>query len=336
MLRALMVLLVLTSLPVCAGGDSLSMRSWGFFASYSYGYTHYLAKDLNDVMQALERQSAEAAGLNHYQVDNFNGHPRQAAMLGWFWRKWSLGLEAEAWVEDFRQHNIPFYMNRDLDTRFTPDARISCADLHAPGFEPVQGGTAGCIDAQEIFNIVPLTLQLGRSFPLWRERLWLTAGLGAGVLAGDARLIVTTDFLGQDSRPDDTLDVVLYPGVNLVGKAFLELEYRPIPFLGISLKGGYRHSGMDHVEIRDKKGESFLFGLILTNDGTITNGDRAYLIRSQASGQDQLVLRAPPTQAEIHAASLSGSSFTPVQGDFSGWMLELKVNCWLDIGRLRR
>jgi len=336
-MRLLMLWVLLVSLPACAGGDSLlvshdSKRTpWGFFASGSFGYTHYQASDLNDVMVALEQQSAEAAGLNHYAVDNFNGHPRQSYMIGAYWGAWRLGLEVETWVENFHQDGVPFYMNRDLDPRFPIGTDISCEQLQVPGFTPVEGGTAGCIDAQEIFQIVPLTLQLSRSWAFQNNKLWLSAGIGSGVLAGDAKLIVKTDYIGDNSRTDDTVELTLYPGVNLVHKAFAETEYRPLSWLGFSLKGSYRYSQMDYVELQEKKGDSFLFGLVLGQNSHLEQGSRAYLLRTTNGSGDVLVLRSPPSAEEIRQAELAGNHYDLVQGDFSGWMIEAKVNLWWGI-----
>lgn len=328
----LALLVLLGSLSVFADGDSLSgITKWGLFGSYSFGWTQYKAKDLNDVMLALEQQSAEAAGLNHYDVDQFNGHPRQAVVLGAFRNQWYLGLELEFWVEDFEQHNVPFYMNREMDPRFPPDIDMECHQLLDPAFFPVQGGTAGCIDAKEIFTIVPLTLQLSRRFAFWKERLWAGVGAGAGILAGDARLIVETNFVGQNSRPDDRMEITLYPGINPVYKAFAEVGWRPFRFFGLSMKGGYRWSGMEYVEITEKSGDSFLFGLVLGQESHLEKGNRAYLIRTPGNASNVLVLRDTPTAMEKRQAELAGSRYDLVSGDFSGWMLEAKVDFWLDL-----
>ena len=322
----LLTMLILMSLPVFAGGDffSKSNRDWNLFAGASLGWTQYQAKDLNDVMSAMERQSAEAAGLNHYAVGIFNGHPRQAAMLGAYWRNWMLGVELEFWVESFNQNTVPFYLNRDLDSRFAPGQRIECSDLRVPGFTPVDGGTAGCIQAEEVFTLIPVTLQGARLFPFWNRHLWLGVGGGGGILAGSARLKVSTDFIGAGSRPDDTVDLELYPGINPVFKSFAEVSLRPWSWLGLSLKGGYRWSSMKYVELSKKSGDSFLFGLILNQDSELHQGDRAYLLRSE-SGNDMLMLRGAPTDAERRQAELAGNHYDLVSGDFSGWMLETKL-----------
>ncbi|HSQ42257.1 MAG TPA: hypothetical protein VLM37_08270 [Fibrobacteraceae bacterium] len=297
-------------------------RDWGFFFSASFGYTHYQAKELNDVMYALEAQSADAAGLNHYSVGTFNGHPRQSAIFGMYWRHWQLGLEAEFWVERFSQDDVPFYLNRDQDSRFTEGEDISCDELRAEGFAPVAGGTAGCIDAEEKFTLIPLTLQLERLFPFWNDHLWLGVGGAAGVLLGDASITVMTDFIGDGSRPDDTLEITLYPGINSVFKAFGEISFRPWHWVGFSLKGGYRWSGMRYVEISKKKGDSFLFSLILSND-SLEQGDRAYLL---SNGDKNTLMLGEPTDTQKSQAALSGNRYNLVQGDFSGWMLEAKVD----------
>ena len=318
------ILILLGSLPVFAGGDSL----WSLFASGSLGYTNYVANDLNDVMTALERQSSEAAGLNHYDVDRFNGHPRRAAMIGVIWRRWQIGLEGEFWVENFGQKDIPFYMNRNQDPRFPSTRTIVCADLMSPGFVPVSGGTAGCIDAQEIFTIIPLTVQVSRRFEFWRDHLWLGLGAGSGILAGNAEVRVQTRFVGENARQNDSLTLKLYPGINTVHKVFAEAGMQPWKWLGFSLKGGYRWSGMKYVEIQEKNGDSFLFGLVLGNDTKLDKGNRAYLIRAVNNANNILVFRNSPSQQEQFEAELAGNHYDSVRGDFSGWMLEAKIDLY--------
>jgi len=321
----------LLSLSAFADGDSLFSEKWGVHVTWAGGYTHYDAKDLNDVMQALEHQSSTAAGLNQYEVGSFHGHPMLAATIGVYREAWELALELEFWVEDFHQSEIPFYMNRDLDPRFPAHAHISCSDVLAPGFTPVQGGTAGCIQAEEVFTIVPITLQLSRHFSFWRDRVWLGVGGGAGVLAGNAKLKVQTEFVGKDARPNDTMKLTLYPGVNPVFKVFSEAGVKPLRWLGFSLQGGYRWSGMKYVEISEKKGDSFLFGLALGGDSKLSKGNRAYLIRTSNGQGDILVLRDAPTTAEVTQAKLAGNQYSLVKGDFSGWTIEAKVNLWWGI-----
>lgn len=322
--RIMQVFLLLT-FPILA-------KSPQWFISYSGGYTHYAARDLNDVMVALAEQSAEQGGLNRYTVEKFDGHPRQALTFGALWRGWRIGMEAEFWVETFGQRNVPFYLNRDLDLEFRNLERVHCDMFRRPGFQPVDGGVAGCINAQEIFTIVPLTLQLTRNWNFWKNRLHLGAGYGLGILAGDARILVQTDFIGNESRPDDNLELTLWPGVNLVQKFLTDLEYRPLPALGLGLRGGLRISRMDFVELREKQGDSFLFGLILGEDSRLQKGDRAWLLRSPDVNESLLVIRSEPTAQEKAQANLAGSSYDLVEGDFSGWFIELKLNLYLDLG----
>lgn len=303
----------------------------GFFVSYSGGYTHYDGSGLNDVMVALADQSADQGGLNHYDVGRFDGHPRMAATLGGFWGNWNLGLEFEFWVEEFGQRDVPFYVNRELDPEYQNLAEVSCDFFRVPGFAPVDGGVAGCIDAREIFTIIPLTLQLTRSWYFRERSLVLSAGYGAGILAGDARIIVETEFVGAGARPNDTLEITLWPGVNLVHKLLFDAEWRPVPAAGISLRSGWRWSQMQFVEIDKVEGESFLFGLILGDDSSMDKGDRAWLLRSDASGEKILMLRSEPTDAEKKSAALSGYRYQQVAGDFSGWFLELKANLYFDM-----
>lgn len=303
----------------------------GFFVSYSGGYTHYNGADLNDVMQALADQSANQGGLNRYDVDRFDGHPRMAATVGGFYGNWNLGLEFEFWVEEFGQRDVPFYVNRELDPVYQNLDKVSCDYFRQPGFAPVESGVAGCIDAREIFTIIPLTLQLTHSWYFRNRSMVLSAGYGAGILAGDAKIIVETEFVGADARPNDTMEITLWPGINLVQKFLLDAEWRPVPAVGLALRSGWRFSQMQFVEIEKVKGSSFLFGLILGDDSSMDEGDRAWLLRNDASGEKILMLRAEPTDGEKRAAELSGYRYQQVAGDFSGWFLELKANLYFDM-----
>lgn len=314
----LILLIAILSLPVYAGGD--------FFASASFGYTHYQAKDLNDVMIALERQSAEAAGLNRYHVDNFNGHPRQAFALGYDFGKYRIALEGESWVEDFHQDLVPFYMNRDLDPRFPAGTYVGCHELRDPSFQPIDGGTAGCIDAQEVFTLVPLTLQFSRHWDFLNGKLIFGSGIAAGVLAGNAQITVSTDFIGENARPDDTLSITLDPGINWTGKVFGEAEWKPFRHFSLSLRGSLRTLKMGEIRVNEKSGDSFLFGLVLGQESEISEGSAAYLL--QGKNESVLILRDSPNKTELRQAQLSGATYRLVEGDFSGWILEAKMNFW--------
>lgn len=321
--------LVAILLPLVLTGYAAEVHR-GVFVSYSGGYTHYNGSDLNDVMTALADQSAEQGGLNRYDVGRFDGHPRMAATIGGFYGNWNLALETEFWVEEFGQRDVPFYLNRGLDPAFQDGQDVNCDYLRDPSFVPVDGGVAGCIDAREIFTIVPLTLQLTHSWYFRDRSLVLSAGYGAGILAGNARIIVETDFIGAGARPDDTMEITLYPGLNMVHKLLFDAEWRPVPAFGLALRSGWRWSQMQYVEIDKVKGESFLFGLILGDDSSVDKGDRAWLLRNDRSGDKILMLRSEPTADEKRMAELSGYRYQQVQGDFSGWFLELKANAYFD------
>ena len=324
----------LLSILCCVAIAYAENRHSGFFFSYSAGYTHYNGADLNDVMQSLADQSAEQGGLNQYAVGAFNGHPRMAATVGAFWGNWNLALETEFWVEQFGQRDVPFYVNRELDPAYESLEKVDCSYFRVPGFAPVEGGVAGCIDATETFTIIPLTLQLSHSWYFRERSLVLSAGYGLGVLAGDARIQVSTDFIGDGARPDDTLEITLYPGLNLVQKALFDAEWRPVPAVGFALRGGWRWSRMRYVEIEEVKGESFLFGLILGDDSSMDEGDRAWLLRNRHSDEKILMLRGEPTAEEKKTAELAGYRYSQVAGDFSGWFLELKGNLYFDMAWL--
>ena len=68
--------------------------AWDLFLSGSQGYTHYEAKDFNRILTLMEKTTKEK-GFNPYTVNQFDGHPQNALVLGIRRNSLSLGLEAE-------------------------------------------------------------------------------------------------------------------------------------------------------------------------------------------------------------------------------------------------
>lgn len=301
--------------------------TWNLFASWSFGWTHYDAKDLNQVMELLASQSGER-GLRKYEVDGFDGHPRNAAVMGMQWKNWQLGLEAEFWVENFTQKEVPFYSDRDDDPRYGPDFVINCAMFRDPNWVPFDAGVskAACLEGRETFTLIPLTLQLSY---LWKMASWfhLSPGYGVGIMAGKTELEVKTDFLGLGARPDEHLIFSLYPGINLLQKIWVDWELKPASWVGIDLRTGWRFSKLDHLEVKDAKGESTLFELVLGEK--VEDGKQIY-IRQYCNGSQELILTSPENAVGTcrDSEGQKKDSYHLVQGDFSGWYAAMKLNLY--------
>ena len=297
-------------------------RAWDLFLSGSEGYTHYDAKDFNRVLLLMEKTTKEK-GFNPYDVRQFNGHPQNALVLGARQGPWSLGLEAEFWVETFEQSEVPF----DLEEA-ERNYRVTCADLRDPSYKP--SSLYGCIEAQEVFDFLPITLQLEYSREPWR---WLRvgAGYGAGVLAGSAHIEMTAKYYGAGAAPNDHIRFDIWPGVNLVQKAFLDLEYLPTfaTWMGLDWRTGWRISNVQGLTLRNQQGDSKIFKSVFPD---ANNGAHMYFESFSANPDDDKLYVGTEEQAKAKAQAAPNTRFHLVNGDFTGWFVALKLNFyWRDI-----
>ncbi len=300
-----MAVLAILLLP-CSG------RAWVPVVEVSQGYTHYEAEDLNRIIFLLEETTRKMGGFNPYTVNGFYGHPAQGAFLGAEHRGWRLGLEAEFWVEDFRQDEVPFD-GGELDRA----TRISCADLRA---QPLKQDLYGCLTAREMFRFLPIMFHVG-----WdgQPKPWLRlgAGYGAGVLAGDAYIRIQSEYLGEGAAAPDDLKLIIHPGVNPVQKLYLRSEWSPWPFLGLGLKGGWRVSRLKEVGVKRREGSSRIFDTVFPD---AVPGAKLY-IRSYSDNPDDDEIYIGTEASARQAAADSRTSFKQVKGDFDGWFAALSL-----------
>lgn len=223
---------------------------WKYFVSASQGYTHYDAKDLNRVLILMER-TTQQNGFNNYQVNQFDGHPQNAMVVGAQKGRWRFGVEAEFWIEDFQQDDVPFDLGNAERL-----VRITCDDLRAPGFSPAQ--LAGCVQARERFEFLPLTAQFSYAL-LQKRRFALEAGYGLGVMAGSAYVEMHTDYIGEGAIPDDRIRFQVWPGINPLHKFFVDTEAKIWGPLSLVWRMGYRISELEGFSLRKQDGESRIF-----------------------------------------------------------------------------
>lgn len=294
-------------------------RPWDLFLSVSQGYTHYEAEDLNQILVLMEKTTQEQ-GFNPYRVNQFDGHPQKAMVLGWRRGPWRLGIETEFWVEQFHQAEVPF----DLEEAGR-EYRITCDTLRNPAY--VSDRLYGCVDAKETFNFLPIMAQVsyGREFGRF---LRAEAGYGLGIMAGSATIQLSSDYFGAGAIPDDETRFDIWPGVNAVQKIFGDVEYTPWRFLGLAARGGWRFSRLRGFDLRNRKGESRIFQVVFPE---AEDGARLYI---QSHGNPDLpssIYVGTEAKAKAHAQA-DGSHFHLVQGDFTGWFLSLKLNLyWRDL-----
>lgn len=296
-----------------------SASAWDLFLSVSEGWTHYRAEDLNQVLVLLEKTTQDQ-GFNPYQVSQFDGHPQSALVVGARLGHWRLGVETEFWVEEFHQAEVPF----DLEEAGR-EYRISCSTLRDPDYRTET--LYGCVDARETFNFLPITLQAAYGRDLGRK-FRAEAGYGLGIMAGSATIQLTTEYFGEGAIPDDRTRFDVWPGVNPVQKAWLDLEYAPWRWLGLATRFGYRVSKLAKAELRNQEGDSRIFKTVFPE---AKDGARLYI----QTFDDPAIPAAiyVGTEADARArSSHDGSDFRLVQGDFTGWFASLKLNLyWRDL-----
>jgi hypothetical protein len=307
---------------LCVSALIASAPAADLLLSVSEGYTHYDADDFNRVLLLMEKTTKEK-GFNPYDVDQFNGHPQNALLLGAKRGNWSLGLEAEFWVETFGQSEVPF----DLEEA-ERNYRVTCADLRDPDYKP--STLYGCIEAKEIFDFLPITLQLSYSRDVLK---WLRvgAGYGIGVLAGSAHIEMTAKYYGAGAAPDDHIRFDIWPGINPVQKAFLDVEYLP-PFarwVGLDMRGGWRISNVQGLTLRNQQGDSKIFKSVFPD---AKEGAHMYFESFSSNPEDDKIYVGTEEAAKAKAQSAPNTSFHLVNGDFTGWFVALKLNLyWRDI-----
>lgn len=288
--------------------------SWDLVLSGSEGYTHYDAGDFNRVLTLMEKTTKEK-GFNPYTVNTFDGHPQNALLLGVRKGPWLLGLEAEFWVEKFTQSEVPF----DLENA-ERNYRVTCDSLRSPDYS--SKNLFGCIEASETFDFLPITVQLSYALnPLpW---LRVGAGYGIGVLAGSAHIEMTSRYYGANAVPDDKIDFQIWPGVNMVHKAFADIEFLPWDWLGVDWRGGWRISRIEGLTLRNQHGSSRIFSSVFPD---AKNGAHMYFHSFNTHPEDDKIYVGTESEARAKAAAEPGSRFHLVNGDFTGWFLALKLN----------
>lgn len=302
-------------LVACAPAWSLDL-----FLSASQGYTHYEARDFNRVLTLMEKTTKEK-GFNPYTVNTFDGHPQNALVLGAKHGPWSLGLEAEFWVEAFEQSEVPFDLE-DAERNY----RVTCETLRDPNYKSTK--LFGCIEAKESFNFLPITLQSAYAYDVAR---WLRvgAGYGIGVLAGSATIEMTAKYYGEGAVEDDHVKFDIWPGVNLVQKAFTDIEFLPWRWIGVDWRMGWRVSEVEGLTLRNKEGDSRIFKAVFPE---AKNGARMYFQSFTSRPQDDKIYVGTEDEARAKAAAEPGARFDLVNGDFTGWFAALKLNFyWRDL-----
>ncbi|MFC1584511.1 hypothetical protein ACFL5V_03075 [Fibrobacterota bacterium] len=277
------------------------------FISGGYGWTHYEAEDLNKFMVLLERQTNEG-GFNPYQVQQFDGHWMQAWSLGVIKKPWKLAVEAEFWIESFKQSEVAFDSGSG-----GREERLTCAHLADPAYQA--GGPYGCIEAEEEFVFLPLMLQLSYNKGFF-NRLFMDAGYGIGIMAGYAGISISTDYYGG-SGMDDKVEFGIDPGVNLLHKFFLDFELRPLSWLGIQTRSGYRISKLNGFTLVDKKGDSQLFNRMFNNP---EEGDELYFESYGNTSLSEEIVIGKKTDAG------RATTLHRIEGDFTGWFVNARVN----------
>jgi hypothetical protein len=185
----------------------------------------------------------------------------------------------------------------------------------------------GCIEAMEEFTVLPITLQAAYARDLGR-RFRLGAGYGIGVLAGSAHIEMTAKYYGTGVIDNDHIRFQVWPGVNLVQKAFTEAEYLPWKWMGIGLRGGWRVSGVESLTLRNQEGTSAIFKTVFPQ---AKDGAHMYFQSFTSDPEDDKIYVGTEAEARAKAAR-EGGRFHLVNGDFTGWFAGLKLNFyWRDL-----
>ena len=179
------------------------------------------------------------------------------------------------------------------------------------------------MEATETFDFLPITLQASYNRDLGRF-FRLGAGYGIGVLAGSAHIEMTANYFGDGAIPDDHVRFQIWPGVNLVHKAFVDAEYLPLPWLGLDWRSGWRLSGVQGLTLKQKEGDSRIFSSVFPD---AKNGAHLYIQSFTQNPADDKIYVGTEEDAKQKAAH-DGSSFHLVNGDFTGWFVSVKLNLY--------
>ncbi len=298
--------------------------SGNLYISWGAGYTHYEAGELNEAMVLLAKKTSDSSGgFNNYSRGEFDGHPYQIFELGYELDSWRLSVELDYWVEEFTQEDVSFYTKRNEDPQFTSTDQLNCEILRDPNFIPLSGSITGCLEARQSFAFIPITLNLGYQFkPL--SQLYISPSYGIGIMGGLTETTVSTDYIFGRTQ-GDTLSFEIWPGVNLLQKLALDIEYRPWPSFGMSLRGGWRISQLAKFEISNKTGNSEIFDVVMGDP--IENGQRLYIQSFPNTSKDENELVSLTKDQFI----LSDKYYNQIQGDFSGWFITMKLYYYLEL-----
>lgn len=312
-------------------GVSKKNKEIQIFSSWGAGYTHYEAEELNELMSLFaKRASDSAAGFNNFETGDFTGHPYQVFEVGMEWKDLALSVEVDWWVESFEQSNIPFYTERSNDSSLSKDDRITCSWIKERNAQNLlhEDAIAGCINAEESFTFLPVTLNLSYLYELGDFRF--KPGYGIGVMGGKSSIIMNTEYYhGYDI--DDNLELEIWPGVNLLQKIWLDIEYKPWDHFGVLFKSGWRFSELQKLELSKVTGRSEILNLAFGKE--ILEGDQFYIesYRNLANDENELSIENEEVfDIESNNYKKDKKYYNLVQGDFDGWYLSLKlVYYWL-------
>jgi hypothetical protein len=311
----LICVLLLTSL-----GFSKKNKEIKVFSSWGAGYTHYEASELNELMSLFaKRASDSAAGFNNFETGNFTGHPYQVFEVGVEWKDFAISIEVDWWVESFEQKNIPFYTERANDSSLSKSDKITCQWIQDRNSQNLlhDESIAGCINAEESFTFLPITLNLSYLYELGDFRF--KPGYGIGVMGGKSSITMNTKYYhGYDT--DDNLELEIWPGVNLLQKVWLDIEYKPWDHFGLLFKSGWRFSELQKLELSKVSGRSEILNLAFGKE--ISEGDQFYVesFRNLPDSENELSLTKEDDFVK------NEKYYNSVQGDFDGWFIALKLN----------
>jgi hypothetical protein len=110
--------------------------------------------------------------------------------------------------------------------------------------------------------------------------------------------------------------------VNPVQKAWVDVEYLPWKFIGLTSRVGWRISRLDRAELRNQEGDSRIFRAVFPE---AKEGARMYIQSFSDPAIEETIYVGTEADARARAAR-DGSRFHLVQGDFTGWFASLKLN----------